>query len=160
MFLSCWFQFVALKLYMLGTDPQPVKENYCNYFYLLFYESHVAQGGAVECSGFLSWWSPRLGPLNVRLLTEALPFRVPLGWRIRRRGQHLSFRTLHLPQMPEAAWLLRTLILPDKTFTLSPMTKTCCYDSFICRVYLQTDDKHHDLSCPSVKYWSYSNSAK
>lgn len=138
MFLSCWFQFVALKLHMLGTDPQPVKDSYYNYFYLLFYCFSMkvtwlgAASGAVEFSGFLSWRSPRLGPLNVQLLTEALPFRAPLGRRIRRRGQHL-----YLPQIPEAAWLLRTLILPDKTFTLSPMTKTCCYDSlfaeFICK---------------------------
>lgn len=37
MFLSCGFQFVALKLCMLGKGSRPLKDSSYNYFYLLLY---------------------------------------------------------------------------------------------------------------------------
>lgn len=35
MFLSCCFQFLALKLYVAGVDSRPLKDSYDNYFHLL-----------------------------------------------------------------------------------------------------------------------------
>lgn len=135
MFLSCWFQFVALKLYMLETNSHPGKTAIIITF-ICFYIK-VKWPGEPSCVAkfrvFLSWWYLRREPVKCEKMEIAWSSGCP-------RMMDSQGRTT--PWIDYAASSTRdwsSLITQDidsviKPLHLNPMPRTTCC-CFIYRAY-------------------------
>lgn len=134
LFLSRWFQFLALKLYVRGADSHTLKDSYYNYFYLLLcysqMEDQVVRWSVAGFPADGSWACKHRGVRE----------REWGAWSLKchtndRMETHLRcMTTLHLPQTTEATWLFTTLIPHDETIPVKSPGQSLLLSCFSDRV--------------------------